>query len=213
MTFSPAARGGAALAFLLFAGAGARADLIHWTYSWSNSPNQVLPTAPAGGPAPPSTDYISLGNEGATAVTGNSNIVATNLQVHSTAPSGSPDQYVHAAYTLQLSLQDESGATGSLSFAGELNGSVTSDSSNLKNTFTNQVTQTVVLGNHLYTVAIGNFTPPGAPVVNTSGSISAQALITVQTLPEPGSLALAGLGAAGLLGNRRLRRRAFAAFG
>jgi hypothetical protein len=75
------------------------------------------------------------------------------------------------------------------------------------------VTQTVVLGDHRYTVTIGPYTPAGPPGSIGAGSISAHAIITVEDiiteLPEPGTLALSCLGGALLAvrGGRRLRRQ------
>jgi hypothetical protein len=203
MRHSPAALGGVALGLLLLIQTGAHADLIHWTYSWSNSPTSVLPDVPSSGGS------VTLTNVGPTPVTGDTTIVATSIQTnHDPSPTSSPDNYTHAAYSLQLSVTDSSGASGSLTFKGELNGTVTASSSNLTNTFTNQTTQTLLLGDHLYTVTIGDFTKPGPPGSTASGAISAQAVITVQTLPEPGTLALASVGVLGLVGTLWRRRRA-----
>ena len=71
-----------------------------------------------------------------------------------------------------------------------------------------------MLGATEFTVTVAFYNPPGPTGAQNSGSISAQAVvkaspITVATLPGPGGLALAGLGAAGLgLAAWRSRRRA-----
>jgi hypothetical protein len=51
----------------------------------------------------------------------------------------------------------------------------------------------VQLGDHLYTVQIGPFAPPGPPTANIAGSISALANVSVQDVPEPSTLVLSGL--------------------
>src|SRR5437588_594905 len=74
MSHSPAAPGVAALALLLAAGPGARADWIAWSYNWSRSPAEVLADNPATG------GKITLTDESQHTVIGDSDVVAANLQ-------------------------------------------------------------------------------------------------------------------------------------
>jgi hypothetical protein len=204
MRYLPAALVGAAWALLFFGTAGARAELIQWRYSWSNSPTKVYADSPG-------TGYISLTDGGLKSAGGSSYLVATNLQAHSTASVQDPDVFTNKTYTLSLFLEDkDSGQSGTLSFTGEFNGTLTADSSKITNTFLGQTTQSLVLGDHLYTVTIGPFVPPGPTGAVNSGSIAARAEVTVSTifhLPEPSSGVLAFLGATCTLAFVRRRRR------
>jgi hypothetical protein len=200
---SPIALAGLALALLLSAPAGARAEFIHWMYNWSRSPAQVRADSPG-------TGYLALSDESLKSAVGDSDVVATNLRAHSTAPAGRPDTFTNKPYALRLYLLDvESGQGKALEFTGRLDGTLTALSTNITNTFTGQTTQQVVLGQHRYTATIGPYSPPGPTGAVNSGSISAHATITVDailTLPEPGALALACLGGAALgLGGWRRR--------
>jgi hypothetical protein len=202
MRASPVTLAGAALVLLLASAGEARAEFINWTYSWSNSPGQINADKPGSG-------YITLDSEGVKPATGDSDIVATNLHTFSNATGDNPDRFTHAAYTLRLTLTDsDSSQSHTLVFTGELNGTLTAGSANISNTFTGQITQEVVLGNHLYRVTMTTYSPPGPPGAINAGSISGHTitLITVATLPEPSSLALTCLGAA-VLGFRRWRCR------
>jgi hypothetical protein len=191
MRYSPVALGGLTWIILLIGTADARAELIQWTYNWSRSPAQVHADSPG-------TGYISLTDEGTKSATGTSNLVATNLQAHSTATTTHPDVFTNKPYTLNLTLQDQaSGHSGTLAFTGEFNGTLTANSSNVSNTFTGPTTQTLTLGNHLYTVTIGPYAAPGPTGAVNSGSIAARAEVTVSTIfhtPEPNSCVLALLG-------------------
>ncbi len=177
----------AALAACLLAGAQARADFVSWSYNWTPSSTAIYADSPSQG-------HITLSNEpGGTAV-GDSYIVATNIKTASTADPSTPATFTNATYGLALTIVDSaSGKTGSLSFNGTFNGTLTSQSAIIMNSFTGPTTQSLQLGNHLYTVAIGPFAPPGPPSANISGSISALANVTVQDVPEPSTLVLSGL--------------------
>lgn len=191
MRYSPVALGGLTLVLWLGGSARLHAELIQWSYSWSRSPTQVHADSPG-------TGYISLTDGAMKSAAGTSNLVATNLQAHSTAPPSQPDVFTNKTYKLGLFLKDQaSGQSGTISFTGEFNGTLTADSSNIKNTFVGPTTQTLTLGNHLYTVSIGPYGPPGPTGAVNSGSIAARAEVTVSTIfqtPEPtsGFLALVG---------------------
>jgi hypothetical protein len=197
MKCSPIAWYGWTFACTLLAGGSARADLIHWSYNWSASPADLHADAPG-------TGYITLTDETPQSVVGDSDIVATNLEVHSTATVANPDVFTARPYTLTLALTDQaSSQTGTLTFTGQLTGTATAGSSLIGNAFTGMTTQKLTLGNNLYTVAINSYTPPGPPGTVNTGSIGAHAIVTVEqvihTLPEPSSLVLVCLGGVVLL--------------
>jgi hypothetical protein len=193
-----------ALLLSLTTAAEARADLIYWSYSWTNSPNTIEADTPG-------TGSVSLTNESTHTAEGNSNIVATDLRTSSNAPDSNPAMFTNKGYSLVLSLTDNaSGQTGTLTFNGVLNGTLTKTSSNIQNTFLGSLTQKVLLGNNVYTVTIGPYTPPGPPNSANAGSVSGNAQVTVtnvQTTPEPSTYVLS-LGALLIFvayGSRRLR--------
>jgi hypothetical protein len=176
------------LLVLLWAAAAGRADLIHWTYNWSASPANIFADSPG-------TGYIHLTDEPGNSAAGSSDVVATNLQVHSTATVARPAVFTNKSYTLGLSLTDTaSGASGTLAFTGVLSGTATAGSANITNTFTGITVQTLQLGSNVYTVTMGPYTPPGPPDQANSGSIGAHALVVIHHLPEPGGLLLGGIG-------------------
>ncbi len=191
-----------ALLLNLMTAAEARADLIYWSYSWTNSPNTIQADSPG-------TGSISLTNESLHVAEGNSNIVATDLRTMSNAPNNDPATFTNKAYSLVLSLTDSaSGQTGTLTFNGILNGTLTKTSANIQNTFLGTLTQKLLLGNHVYTVTIGPYTPPGPPTSSLTGSVGSDARVSVQTTPEPSTYVLS-LGALLIFvayGSRRLRR-------
>jgi hypothetical protein len=154
-----------------------------------------------------------LTGDGLKSAAGGSYLVATNLQAHSTASIQNPDVFTNKTYTLTLFLQDkDSGKSGTISFTGELNGTLTADSTKLTNTFMGDTTQSLVLGNNVYSVTIGPYTPPGPTGAVNSGSIAARADVKVSPViasPEPSSCLLAVLGAGCGLAFVRRRRRDF----
>jgi hypothetical protein len=137
-------------------------------------------------------------------VTGNSSLVATNI---GTVSRGGTFTFTNRPYSLSLYILDsDSQKYGKLTFSGVFNGTLDFDSAHITNTFTGPQIQSVVIGNHLYTVQIGSFTPPGPPqnYMNAFGSIGAQATVTTidggdhnsppgMATPEPSTLVLSGL--------------------
>ncbi len=172
----------------------------------------------------PGTGGISFTNEPQKDVTGNSDIVASNLKVFSSADPTSPDHLTtNGAYSFALVLTDKaSGQVAQLTFTGKLSGTFSAGNSNVGNQFTGPtvtvngqpvVGQTVTLGQWTYTVTFPSnyYSPPGPPLASNSGSISAHVSITPAgihpaTVPEPSTLVLSGLGLA-LVGASRWRKR------
>jgi hypothetical protein len=178
-------------AFMWFglAAAGARAEMISWSYSWTPSVAMLSADSPGTG------EIVLKPEPGATAA-GSSDIVATNLQTVSTADDDHPDHFTDKSYQLKLTLTDlASHAAGSLTFAGVFSGTVSKLTSDLTNTFTGPTAQTLTLGHNLYTVTINTYTPPAPPNAQNLGAIGAHAEVSVRPAqsPEPSTFVLAGL--------------------
>jgi hypothetical protein len=197
-----------ALVLLLAATPAVRADWIPWTYSWSNSPQTILADGGTGG-------KIALTNEPTLSAVGDTDIVATNIRTYSTASPGTPDKFTNKAYTLQLTLTDTtSGQTGTATFTGVFNGTLTANSSNITNTFTGPNTVVLDLGANQYTINLTAYTPPGPTGSVNAGAIGAHATVVVEPIgpvslsPEPSAVLLAACGLPlALFQLRRSRRR------
>jgi hypothetical protein len=182
---------GTGLAFLLVVGSVARADFISWSYEASGSPMVASDSS--------STSGVNFAYDPKVNVTGNSTTAIANLWTFSDADPASPATFTHAGYNLGLQLFDAaSGKSGSLSFAGELNGLLSSKNAMLTNTFLGNTMQQLVLGSNLYTVSLVGFAPPGPQSSGNGGAISAMIKVGPNTVPEPAALTLAGLGLGGL---------------
>jgi hypothetical protein len=196
-------------------GSAARADMItQWTYSWDTNP---LSVAANGGAMTGGINLTALPLAAGATMTGDSNIPAVNLSTFSAAPSGTFDTFNKAPYALLFSLTDTaSGKTGNLTFNGQFDGTLSTTSAQIGNTFLSPSTQTLVLGQHTYTVALNSYVAPGLPSATVFGSIGAHVSIAdastgggngggtgggVSDAPEPSTLLLAGLTlpAAGLM--------------
>jgi hypothetical protein len=176
-----------AVAVCLLAGARARADFVSWEYNWTPSATQILADNPT-------TGSIMLSNEPGGSAVNNTYVVATNIKTASTSDPSTPATFTNKAYGLALTiLDDASGKSGTMTFSGAFSGSLTKKSAIIMNSFTGPQTQSITLGNHLYTVQIGPFAPPGPPTANIAGSISALANVSVKDVPEPSTFVLSGL--------------------
>jgi hypothetical protein len=196
---------GFAIASLLLASSSARADLVAWSYNWTPSVSAVLADNAAGG------GKITLTNEPAGSAVGDSDIVATNLKSVSTASPNAPDTFTNKTYSLALTLTDiASHQSGTLTFQGAFNGSISSASANVTNSAIGATAGSLVLGGNSYSVSINSYVPPPPPTATNSGSIGATALVTVSQVsrtPEPSTMVMAGLGLSflGLLGWKKRR--------
>jgi hypothetical protein len=177
----------AAIALCLLAGAQARADFVSWAYNWTPSATEILADNPT-------TGKLLLSNEPGGSAIGNTYVVATNIKTASTADPSSMATFTNKPYSLALTILDEaSGKSGTMTFTGAFSGSLSAKSALISNNFTGSQTQSVQLGNHLYTVQVGPFAPPGPPTATISGGISALANVSVKDVPEPSTLVLSGL--------------------
>lgn len=194
------------LFFLIGIAAQSRGEAITWKYNWSRSHAVIFADAPG-------TGKISLTDESLQRASGDSDIVATNIRVESTATALDPDMFTNAGYSLTLFLLDEeSGNSGNLEFGGEFNGSISANTSNLVHTFSGATTQSIALGSTLYTVTIGPYTPPGPPSSQNSGAVSAFARVEtrdIERAPEPSTIVLTAIAMPffGIAAWRRKRRQ------
>jgi hypothetical protein len=204
----------AAMLLLLVPAGAARADLITtWTYSWSANPISVE----ANGPNPSGAVNMAVTPLApGTHLTGDSDINAVNLSTNSSV-MGSNDTFTHAPYSLSIHLTDlASNQSGDLTFKGEFNGTLDAATANITTTFLDPKTQSVVLGQHTYTVALNSYVPPGGPPQTVFGAIGAHVSIAdattpgaggggVSDAPEPSALLLAALALPAALACRRVR--------
>jgi hypothetical protein len=201
MNRSSAPRFVACLAFLIAAVAPAQGAFVSWSYNWSRVPADVV-SADAFG-----TSRISLTDEPLGRVTNSSDIIATNIKTSSTAPRANPNHFLDGAYSLTLRLTDDaSGETGTLTFDGVFNGTLSSSSADISTSFTSATSGTLVLGGHTYAVTIGDYSPPGPPGINNAGSIGAHVEVTpgpevpppppTNDMPEPSTVVLGLIGMA-----------------
>ncbi len=192
-------------------GARVQADAIHW--SASGSP--LGPNFSTNGSA---TIYsLNLGVNAqvdllpgpTTSGTNSGSVVLTQLVASSDPDIGGDGNFggPSANYSLSLALRDDaSGTSGALTFRGNLSGwTFQGGPAILTNTILGSTTQTLTLGQDLYTVTIGPFVnPSGAQDGSISASIAVQP--AVNSAPEPSSLMLACLGLPPLGLARWLRR-------
>jgi hypothetical protein len=193
----------ACFVWLALAGTPVRAGFVNWSYNWSRVPADVV-SADAFG-----TSRISLTDEPSGRATNSSDIIATNLRTFSTAPRANPNNFLDATYSLTLRLTDDtSGETGTLTFTGVFNGTLSSSSADISTRFTSETSGTLVLGGNTYAVMIGDYSPPGPPGINNAGSIGASVEVipaeeptptptpTPNDAPEPSAVVLCLLGVA-----------------
>jgi hypothetical protein len=209
----------AASVVVLLAGATVRADVIPWTYSWQRNPISIAADGTG-------TGGVSLTSEALPKqAAGNSDIVATNLRIFSSATAANPDKLqTNGAFALALTLLDNnSNVSGTLTFSGKLSGTFSAGNSLLTAVFSTPTTKSITLGQDTYTVTIGPYSPPGPPSASNAGSIAAHVDVTgvsgggggggpgpgpgVNDVPEPSSVLLSCMGLTflgGAAGRKRL---------
>jgi hypothetical protein len=203
-----------AVALLLAFGAGAQASnlppsSVAWSYNWSpGSPAVTADGNPSAG--------VTFTNEPTKVAVGNSDIVASNIRVFSSATAAAPDVLASSgAYSLnlQLSVNDNGQAfTKTLSFAGKLAGTLSAEAAQISNVFDGAMKkQTVKLGSYKFEVELIGYVGPGPQDQSNAGSISAHVTvskITPAQVPEPSTMLLSGLGLTFLGGAAWRKRRA-----
>jgi hypothetical protein len=224
-----------ALVSLIFPGPVAKAGDIHWQFQWQPIPQvitsdfaivplrggvPILPNRPIG------AIVLSAGPKAG--ATNSTDLVAASLRAYSLAPDATPAHFTHRKYSFRLTITDlDTKQSGSLMFAGELNGTLSRRSVHIRNTFLDSPAQTIALGFHVFSVTLGPFVPPGPPSARNLGSVGAHVDVhlrvdppvpldrlasvvdpPVSKTPEPATIVLAGLGVtmAGLVWRRRQPR-------
>jgi hypothetical protein len=200
----------AALAVVLLGSAAAQASPVppanlQWTYNFTPG----APALPVDGGG---SSYVGFTNEPTKAAVGNSDVVATNLRVFSAATASVPDTLSASGdYSLTMVLSTVDNGTpysASLTFTGELDGTFSAESANIKNTFGPNSTQTVQLGSYIFTVSLVAYTPPGPPDQVNAGSLAAHVEVTLaEETPEPSTMLLSALGLSCLGGAAWRKRR------
>jgi hypothetical protein len=195
---------GSAFILVLCAALDAHAAFIPWSYNWS--PGSAFVSATTG------TGRIDTSNEPLGHAVGTTDVVITNLKTESSSPRSNPDVYSNAPFSASMTIVDGlNGLHATVSFAGVFNGKISSGSSDVEFRLTSPRTETVVLGNDMYTITFNRYSPPGPPSAVNTGSMSAHVKVTsaaAASAPEPSSALLACLGATflGLASWRRWRK-------
>jgi hypothetical protein len=202
---SRTARFAMALGLLALSPLAVRADPISFGYNFQT------PTSVTGDSG--NLGVISFATTNPGQGSGSATVAATQLAAVSSAPASNPDTFTGEAYNLTLQVTDTaSGQTGTLIFAGQLFGTLTATTTNIKTTFA-KATQQIVLGADKYTITVGPLVPPTTPNSGTIGTLDATITAEAQSVtlpsesPEPTGLVLAGIGLTGAALTRRLKNR------
>lgn len=126
---------------------------------------------------------------------GSREVALTNLRAFAAPAGGSPHVLTDAAYRLSVTILDVASMTfGTVSLTGVLNGLFTHEAASIANAFTGADSQSIRLGNNIYTVSLANYIAPGSPLSGLVGAITAFVRVDPAHAPEPSSLLLGGLG-------------------
>jgi hypothetical protein len=195
-------------AMLALAAAEARAEFVPWTYNWTPGSAFLSSTTGSG--------RLYTSNEPSGSADGSSNVVVTNLRTASTAPRNHPDVFTNVPFTASLTIVDKlNGLSGSASFSGVFNGTVSAASAQLEFKLTSAQNVNLQLGKDTFAITFGRYSPPGPPSAQNTGSIASFVKVTdppPQHAPEPSAALLACLGssALGLFSWRRRSKQAAA---
>lgn len=170
----------------------ARADYLNWTYSTTTNPPVVTSgaTLPTGGGDVQLTGYSSHAGGLSVPVVGYDTIASVPINFDS-------------HYSMTMTITDNATHdSGTLTFAGSIQGALTPTTSTLVNSF--NAPQSLSLDGHVYTVSIPqvNLAAPPSPQQDVLASIRVSTATGgegdggggVHGSPEPGTLVLGGLG-------------------
>lgn len=204
----------AVVSSLLLCGADAMAGVL-WSYDFTPSSPSVISDS--------GLNQIIFENQGLITAEGSTKVTAANFYIKTPfVPTGKDgnvqsDFFDHQNYSIKMFLKDEASGDSTvipLTFSGDLHGPIGPLSAILTNTFdiANQ-TQSVELGDYIYTVTINEYASPQRPGAQNKGAISGLVTITPKggeephDTPEPSSMLLAGFGLAGFGLNAWRKRR------
>jgi hypothetical protein len=191
----------AVCAAFFFAGSQARAEIIHWTYSWTASPN-VLPADGNG------TGGVAFTNMHPQRATNSGPFIETYMMSFSSADPRHPDHIWNrrVRFTLHVT-DDQTRASGQLTFTGLVSGWFTADNVHLNLSFLGPLKQRLHLGHHFYDVTV-----PPMVQDNTFFPVAVYAKMVAMHNPEPSTLVLGALGlcGAGFAAWRKRRRQKLA---
>jgi hypothetical protein len=203
-----------AVGCLLFAGTGAQAELVQYitngTFTGGNTSGTNAYTNTAAGI---SVVFNSSGTNSVTLTSAAPSSLVSFGQFNSSATSNTTSLTpITAAFTLDVIQLAPTSQT--LTYLGSLSGTLTIDASGAFVQFNAPLTQAAAgtAGNILYSIVSADTGPMGRVNINapkTQGGISTiQGSVSLQTVPEPSSVAMLALGAsATLLIGLRSRRR------
>ncbi len=212
MVRSPARLAAVSLACLLLPAGLARADLINWSYSWSPATQTLAADPTPGGRYLGNVTLSSFGGTTGSQPGEQVGLAAAYVTYtySSQAPDGLPVHFSHFPFHLALALTDSaSHQSGSLTYAGFVDGDLSATSSSLRLTVDSPTAAGLTLGGHYYAVGIGPYIAPPYPAANFPGVLVANVTVTdMQNAPEPATLVLAGLAlpVLGLNAGRKRRR-------
>jgi MYXO-CTERM domain-containing protein len=189
----------AVCALLFFAGAEARAEIIHYTYSWTASPF-VLEADDHG------TGGVAFTHQRPLHVVNSQPIIASYLVSFGDAAPQHPDHIKNKKVQLTLHLtDDQTHVSGTMTFTGLVNGWFTGSNVYLTLSFLGPLKYKLHLGHHNYVVSL-----PPKIIDNSVFPLAIQAGMVATHNPEPSGLVLGALGlaGAGVAAWRRRRRRA-----